>query len=125
MLRRFVLALVVVAFTVSVSFSDTFTGLITGAKDGTITVKKFKDKQAEEPVDLKLAKGVKLYKKGMKGTPGELDVEGKADVLKADFLAKIGEKGAFATITTDDTTKEVTEIRPGFGGKKKKDKTDK
>jgi hypothetical protein len=111
---------------VGVTMADNFTGIITEVKDGKVTFykgsfnkeeKKFEksDKATTLPVasDAKVTKA-KFDKDAMKMVAGDPIEDG----LKNEMFGKIGEKGVFASITTDSDNKKITEINV-FGGKKK------
>jgi hypothetical protein len=110
---------------VGVTMADNFTGIITEVKDGKVTFykgsfnkeeKKFEksDKATTLPVasDAKVTRG-KFDKDAMKFVAGD-PIEGG---LKNEMFDKIGEKGVFASITTDADNKKITEISV-FGKKK-------
>jgi hypothetical protein len=125
---KLVCAAMAVFLFVGMAIADTFTAIITEVKDGkvTFTPAKFnkEDKKFEKgdtmtlPVasDVKVVKG-KFDKDAKKVVPGDA-IEGG---LKAEMFTKIGEKGMFATITTDADKKKITEIMVGGKGGKKKD----
>jgi hypothetical protein len=135
MIRKCVLAFVLVAFSVGVLSAAEMTGIITKVDGSKITFKEFKkgddgkfvkgefgaEKTYTVTKDAKILKGGVMFGKGGKGGKGKggepTPLEGG---LSNDVFKNIGEKGLVARITTNDSN-EVTEIRTfAFGGKKKK-----
>jgi acyl-coenzyme A synthetase/AMP-(fatty) acid ligase len=103
MWRNILCAAFVLTVCLGLATAETLKGRITKSDDKTITVV---TKKGEDGKAYDLAKDVKIFKK---------DGDNKVEVKREDF--KVGEKGTFATITTNDDGK-VTEIVTG-GGKKK------
>jgi hypothetical protein len=130
MLRKFVCAGVIVAIGMSVAMADEFMAIISKVDGNKVTfmkakfdpdTKKFEKGEATTlPVkaDAKITKG-KFNKDTKKTDAGDP----LADGLKNEVFTTIGEKGMFATITTDADNKNITAITTGGfkGGKKKKD----
>jgi hypothetical protein len=136
MIRKCVIAFVLVAFSVGVLSAAELTGVITKVDGSKITFKEFKKgddgkfikgefgeaKEYTVAKDAKILKGGFLFGKGGKGGKGK---GGEATPLEGglsnDIFKNIGEKGLVARITTNDSN-EVTELRAfPFTGKKKKD----
>jgi hypothetical protein len=127
MLRKLVCAAVVVMIGFGVALADEFTAIITKVEGNKVTFQKGKfdpdTKKFERgpemtlPVtaDAKITKG-KFNAETKKLEAGEAIENG----LKNDIFTKIGEKGQFASITTDTSNKNITAIRTA-GFKKKKD----
>jgi hypothetical protein len=127
MLRKLVCAAVIVVIGFGVAMADEFTAIIlkvdgnkvtfTKAKFNPDTKKLEKGDEMTLPVtaDAKITKG-KFNPETKKLDAGEPIENG----LKNDMFTKIGEKGQFASITTDADNKHITAIRTG-GFKKKKD----
>jgi len=138
MIRRFVLAVAVVAVTFTFAFSDTFVASITKVEGDKVTYKKFdfkaKDKNAEEATATAI-KDVPVTKAaGFGGKKKDADKDKKGDPieggLKNEMFSKdkLGEKGVFGQITIDDdgaNKGKITSIAVfqfgGKGGKKKVD----
>jgi len=127
MLRKFVFAFVVMAFSVGVLSAAEMIGIITKVEGNKITFKEGKkgeDKKFEFGAektytvakDAKIMKGgVTMFGKGKGKGPEATPLEGG---LTNELLKDVGEKGRFAQITTNDSG-VVTEIRVAvFGGKK-------
>ena len=102
MWRNIVCAGFIMAVCLGLATAETIKGRITKAEGGKITVTTKEDKTGKE---YEVAKDVKI-----------VQGKDKTEVRSLSDL-KVGEKGAFATITTDNAGK-VTEIIIG-GGKKK------
>jgi hypothetical protein len=127
MLRKLVCAAVILVIGFGVAMADEFTAIITKVEGNKVTFQKAKfdpetkklEKGAEMtlPVtaDAKITKG-KFNKDTKKTEAGEPLAEG----LKNELFTNIGEKGRFASITTDAGNKNITGIST-FGFKKKKD----
>jgi hypothetical protein len=127
MLRKLVCAAVILGIGFGVAMADEFTAIINKVEGNKVTFQKAKfdpeTKMFEKgpemtlPVtaDAKITKG-KFNKDTKKTEAGEP----LADGLKNDLFTKIGEKGRFASITTDAGNKNITAIST-FGFKKKKD----
>lgn len=124
-MRKILCTLAVVAVCVGVAVAEEISGTITKIEGNKLTIQKTKFNQEAkklenvgEPItltvsaDVKVAKGTK-NKETKKVEAGEALSGG----LKAEPLAKIGEKGVRATVITDNN-KVVTEILI-TGGKKK------
>jgi hypothetical protein len=129
MLRKFVCAAAVVFMGMSFAMAEEFFGTITKVDGDKVTFKKgFGKKNADTPPEektLPVTKDVKITKGNFnkdtkKNEPGEAIKDGlKNEMFSKD---KLGEKGVFATITTDADNKNITAITTGggFGGGKKK-----
>jgi len=115
---------------VGVALSETYNGFITSVKDGKVTFtpgkfnKEEKKFEKGEPMTLPVAADVKvsrgMFDKEAKKFKAGDPIEGG---LKNAMFEKIGDKGLFAAITTDEDNKKITEILiAGFGKKKDKDK---
>jgi hypothetical protein len=122
-MRRLVVAAIVLFVGVGITAAEEFGAVITKVDGNKVTFKKFsKDKKSEE-MTLPCTDSVKVVtakfnKETKKAEAGDA-IEGG---LKADTFTKIGEKGVFGTIVTDDDGKNITEIRVFQFGKKGKDK---
>lgn len=126
-MRKILCSLVVLSVCVGIAVAEEINGNITKIEGSKLTIQKTKfnqeTKKAEnvgEPLTLTVSKDVKVVKG--KRNPDTKKIEAGEAVsggLKADALAKIGEKGVRAVVVTDDS-KTVTEIRliPAFGKKK-------
>ena len=126
-MKKVVCAAVVAVLCVGIALADEFTAVITKVEGGKVTfakakfdkeTKKFeKEKEQTLPVadNAKVVKG-KINKDTKKFEPGEALEDG----LKNEMFTKIGEKGVFATITTDKD--KITQIMVGGKGGKGKDK---
>ncbi len=124
--RKLVVAGVVLAFSLGIACAEEFFARISKVEDGKVTFVKFKkgDKKGEEAT-LPVADKVKVVK-------GKFDFKSKkveaGDALEGGLsnerFKKIGEKGLFAQLVTDEDGKKITEIRVMDFGKKKKKKDD-
>jgi ABC-type antimicrobial peptide transport system permease subunit len=106
MLRKIVCASVVLALSIGFAFAEDIKGRITKVDGNKITVTQKGDetgKVYDVSPDVKITRNVKGEKKETTGLSS----------------LKIGEKGVFATLTTDNSGK-VTAIQV-MGGKKKKE----
>jgi hypothetical protein len=126
MLRKFVCAAVIMVIGLGVAVADEFVGVITKVDGNKVTFRKgFKKDDQGEAMTLPVTASAKITK----GTNFNKDTkkfdsdEPIKDGLKAEQFTKIGEKGVFARITTDDANKNITAIQlfAGFGKKKKAD----
>ena len=127
MLRKLVCAAVILVIGFGVAMADEFTAIITKVDGNKVTFQKAKfdpdtkklERSAETtlPVtaDAKITKG-KFNQDTKKLEAGDPIESG----LKSEVFTKIGEKGQFATITTDANNKNITAISTGGFGKKKK-----
>src|SRR5438270_13505694 len=117
MLRKLVCAAVIVVIGFGVAMADEFTAIITKVEGNKVTFQKAKF----DPDTKKLEKGAEMtlpVKADAKITKGKFNAETKkleADEpiengLKNDVFTKIGEKGRFASITTDASNKNITAI---------------
>jgi hypothetical protein len=130
MLRKFVCAAIIMVIGFGVVMADEFTAIITKVDGNKVTFQKAKfdpdtkkfEKGAETtlPVtaDAKITKG-KFNQDTKKLEPGDAIENG----LRSNVFTNIGEKGQFATITTDANNKNITAISTG-GGKGKKKQAD-
>lgn len=123
MIRKIACALFILGLSFSLAVAEEFGATIKKVEDGKITfAKRDKDKKSGDEMTLPLADKVKVVhgkfnKETMKLEAGDEVKDG----LKNDMFTKIGEKGLFARVITDEDGKKVTEIRVfSFGGKKKK-----
>jgi len=129
MVRKFVFAFVVMAFSVGILSAAEMFGRITKVDGNKITFQEFKKGEKGEAKTFTVTEKAKVQlAKGFpkKDEPGEAtDLEG--GLKNKMFTSMDAEKGVFARIVTNDKD-EVTEIRAfefkgfgGKGGKKKKD----
>jgi hypothetical protein len=123
MFRKFVCAAVIMAIGLSVAMAEEFVGVITKVDGSKVTFRKgFKKDDQGESMTLPVAASAKITK-GInfnKDTKKFDNDEPIKDGLKDDQFTKIGEKGVFARITTDDDNKNITAIQVFAGFKKKK-----
>jgi hypothetical protein len=123
MVRRFIVAFVVMAFSVGILSAAEMIGVITKVDGSKITFKE--GKKGDSGFEFgaaktyTVAKDAKILKGGFKKDAEPTKLEGG---LSNDMFKNLPEKGLFARVVTNDKN-EVTEIRTfGFGkGKKKKD----
>ncbi len=123
MLRKFVCAAVIVVLGLSVAVAEDFGAIISKVDGNKVTFTKFKKGEKGEETTLPVKADAKI-------TKGKFDMDTKKmqagdpieGGLKSDTFTKIGEKGQFATISTDADNKNITAIivGGGFGGKGKK-----
>ncbi len=127
MLRRAVCAVAVFAVSVGLLTAEEIRGIITKvSEDGkTISVAKFnrETKTREEAKEYKVASTVKVNKGKFNREEKKLETgEELKGGLTNDMFKKIGERGIFARITTDDSG-QVTQIvvtqGRGKGGKRR------
>lgn len=121
MLRKCVSALAVLALLVGITLADEMFGVITKVDGDKVTFAPFKDKQKGDEKTYTAAKDVKVVKGKFDKETKKVEAGDTLDSgLKNELFTKIGEKGVFAQIITDDDKiKEIRVVR--FGGKKKKD----
>jgi hypothetical protein len=125
MLRKCVCAAFVLVLCVGFTFADTFLGIITKVEGDKVTFKKgFKKDDPGESMTLPVDAKVKISKGKFNFETKKMEADEELkDGLKNKTFTEIGEKGVFATITTDKDNKKITEIIVGGrGGFKKKDK---
>ncbi len=146
-MKKFVCAAVVACVAFCLAQADEFTAVITKVQDGKVTFKKFKGFNKEEKkVDLgdettlPATSTVKVTKGKFDKDTKKVDYTAVEGGLSNEMFKNIGEakkgkgkgkgKGGFnvggmmATIVTDSSNKNITEIKiggGGFFGKKKKD----
>ena len=119
-MKKFVLAAVCTLAMVGFVTADEFIASITKVEGGKISFMKGKKGEDQTPGTAEVAKDVKvmtgMFDKDAGGIKAGDPVEGG---LKNEMFTKIGDKGVFAQITTDDKGK-VTQILTfkGFGKKK-------
>jgi len=126
MVRKFVFAFVVMAFSVGILSAAEMFGLVTKVDGNKITFTEFKKgekgkKGAKgETKTLTVAKDAKIQE--MKGFGPDAEFTALKDGLKNKLLTELPEKGWFARVVTNDKN-EVTELSvsafKGFGKKKK------
>lgn len=126
MLKRTVGALVVLVLGAGFVFADEFGAIITKVDGNKVTFHKAKFKKGAAPekgdeMTLPLAKDAKVTTGGRfnKETKSIEDAEDLPQGAKNERLQKIGEKGMFAFLTTDEDNKKITRIHL-FAFKKKK-----
>ncbi len=115
MLRKFVFAFVLVAFSVGVLSAAELTGVITKVDGSKITFKEGKKGEYKEAKTYTVAKDAKVMKGGKKGAEPTALTGGLTNNM---FKSLDSEKGDRARITTNDAG-QVTEILI-MGGKGKK-----
>jgi hypothetical protein len=125
MLRKVVCAVVVLALGVGVAFADEIRAVITKVEGNKVTFApiegKGKDAKKGEEKTMTAVKDVKVFKAKFNKDTKKIEAGDPIDEgLKADVFKKIGDKGRFAIIVTDNDNKKITEIRV-LGGKKKKE----
>jgi len=131
-MRKFVCAVIVTVFAVSVALAEDFRAMVTKIEDGKVTFKKAPTEKGGKFGDeatlplattAKISKGKASFNKEEKKLTVDAGDPLDKDAVKA-LMDKAGEskaKGAFAQISTDADGKKITEIRfMQFGGKKKK-----
>lgn len=125
MFRKAVCTLAVLAIGLGTLMAEEFVGSIRKIEDGKITFTKFKkgEKKKGEETTLPVADNVKVVNAKFNKESKKIEVgDPLPDGLKNERFQKIGERGMFAQIVTDEDGKKITEIRVfTFGGKKKKD----
>jgi hypothetical protein len=127
MKKKFVLSVAFLVGCLSLTWAEEFGAVITKVDNGKITFVKMKGKEKGDEGTLPTTDKVKVVKaKFNKDTKMVEAGDAIENGLKNDLFTKIGEKGVFGRIVTDDKGEKITEIRvfQGFGGKGK-DKTDK
>jgi hypothetical protein len=129
MLRKVVGAVVVLGLCLGIAMADEIRAQITKV-DGnkvTFTEMKGKGKDAEKGKEqtLPVSSKLKVVKGKFNKDTQKFEVTDQIEKgLKDEMFSKdkLSEKGVFATVVTDDKGKEITEIRVGGRGGKKKDK---
>ncbi len=123
MLRRFVCAAVILGFGLGVAMADEFRAIISKVDGNKVTFTKFKKGEKGDETTLPVTKDAKITKGKFNMDTKKVDAGDPIENgLKNDVFTKIGEKGQFASITTDADNKNITAISTiAFKGKKKKD----
>jgi hypothetical protein len=126
MTRKFVLSVMVLIGCLGLTLADEFTGIVRKVDGDKVTFVKFeKGKKGGDETTLPTSDKVKVVKgkfnKDTKMVEAGDEIE---NGLKNEMFSKdkIGEKGVFARITTDDKGEKITEIRVMGGGRPNKDK---
>ena len=112
MLRKLVGAVLVMVFCVGFSLAEELRGVISkvDGKKITFSERKSKDDKGPEQV-LTVADGVKVVKAKFNKETKKLEAgDALEGGLTNELFTKIGEKGLFATVVTDND-KKITEIR--------------
>ncbi len=130
MVRKFVFAFVVMAFSVGILSAAEMFGIVTKVEGNKITFTEFKKKaDGEKGFDkgksktYTVAKDAKIQE--MKGFGPDAETTPLKDGLKNKMFTELPEKGRFARVVTNDKN-EITEVSVfGFGGKGFKGKKNK
>jgi hypothetical protein len=123
MLRRLVSAVIMLVLCVGITLAAEIRAVITKVDGDKVTFKEIKGKmEFGDEQTLPVAENAKIVKGKRNPDTKKLEagdaIEGG---LKNEIFSKekLGEKGAFATVITDDDGKKITEIRVAGRGKKK------
>src|SRR5262244_1115515 len=126
-MKKVVCAAVVAVLCVGVALAEEFTAVITKVEGGKVTFakgkfnKETKKFEKEKEQTLSVADKVKVVKGKFNKETKKLEAgDALEGGLKNEMFSKIGEKGVFATITTDKD--KITEIMVAGGKGKGKDK---
>ena len=105
MLRKGLFAMVMLVLCFTFVAAETIKGKITKIDENSVTIVSGKDKEGKSYPIAKDCKFNQTVKKDDKDVKEKIEGGTKASVF-----AKLPEKGLYATIVTDDTTKAVTEV---------------